>query len=81
MKFSKVLAQYYHGWFRDCHDSAIYCKNVGDIAGENRYLADAASYFDCIINNWDAIEYFSQGHNAFLRESAIPAEFRDYQGV
>lgn len=77
-KFSKSLAKYYHGWFRDCHDSAVFCSAKGWDARAERYLVSAKVYFDIIINNWDAIEYFSVGDRAFLIDTALPEEFRGY---
>lgn len=80
MKFSKVLARYYHKWYRDAHDSVKYCLVTGDSelrAGD--YLDSANKYFQIIIDNWDAIEFFSVGDRAFLKDSALPEEFRGYE--
>jgi len=77
--FYKSLAKYYHTWFRDCHDSAIYCKNQGDTKLAEKYLTDAAKYFDIIINNWDAIEFFNIDDNAFKYDAVLPIEFRNYK--
>lgn len=79
LKFRKSLAKYYHGWFRDCHDSAVYCEAFGYNTRAAQYLADAKNYFDIIINNWDAIEFFSIGDNAFKVDSALPQQFRGYK--
>lgn len=79
MEFSKSLAKYYHTWFRDCHDSAVYCAKNGDRVGEEKYLADAKKYFEIIINNWDAVEFFSIKDNAFLYDEVLPIEFRGYK--
>lgn len=79
MTFSKSLAKYYHGWFRDCHDSAIYCETEGDTARAAEYLNNAREYLNIIMENWDAIEFFSINDNAFLLDSALPVEFRGYE--
>jgi len=77
--FSKVLAKYYHGWFRDCHDSVIYCRERNENEKADKYYQDAMKYFDIIINNWDAIEFFSIDDNAHKIDSALPEEFRNYK--
>ena len=77
--FRKVLAPYYFTWFRDCHDSAVYCEEKGDDIRKHQYLNDAKKYFEIIINNWDAIEFFSGGSNAFYYDEALPEEFRGYK--
>jgi hypothetical protein len=76
--FSKVLAKYYHTWFRDSHDSVIYCRKKGEHEKADKYLSDAMKYFDIIINNWDAIEFFSISDNAFKADKILPEEFRGY---
>lgn len=78
-QFRKSLAKFYHKWFRDCHDSAVYCENRGDTERAKQYLEDAKKYFDIIINNWDAIEFFSVGDNAFKYDRALPEQFRGYK--
>ena len=78
MKFHKVLAKYYHKWFRDCHDSAVYCKEKGDLVEAEKYLRDAERYLNVILDNFEAIEFFSIGSNAYLSEESLPPEFRGY---
>lgn len=79
MEFHKVLARHYHGWYRDCWDSAVYCREHGYAETEQRYLKHMLEYFDIIINNWDAIEFFSQGDNAFILDECLPKEWRGYK--
>ena len=79
MEFHKVLARYYHGWFRDAKDSAIYCSEKGDKIGAEKYSASADKYLDIILDNWDAIEFFSQGDNAFILDECLPKEWRGYK--
>lgn len=79
MRFRKSLAIFYHKWFRDCHDSAVWCESHGDTERANQYLSTANVIFDIIINNWDAVEFFSVGDRAFLIDSALPVEFRNYE--
>jgi hypothetical protein len=79
MEFRKVLARYYHGWFRDCHDSAVYCEQRGQHEAAEAYLADAKKYLEVILNNYDAIEFFSIGDNAFKYDAALPEQFRGYR--
>ena len=76
--FSKTLAPYYHTWFRDCHDSAVICEKRGDTERARQYLADAAKYLEVILDHYDAIEFFSVGKNAFIRDEYLPEEFRGY---
>jgi hypothetical protein len=79
IEFRKSLAQYYHGWFRNCHDSAIYCINKGWAGLANEYLEQAKRYNEIIQNNFDAIEFFSINDNAFKIDSALPVEYRGYK--
>jgi hypothetical protein len=79
MEFSKTLARYYHGWFRDCHDSAVLCQEKGDTVEADKYLDAAKKYFEVIINNWDAVEFFSLNDNAHKIDRALPVEFRGYK--
>jgi len=76
-KFSKVLAKYYIKWFQDCCESAAYCRERGDKRAL-WYLEDAKRYLTLIMENWEAIEFFSTGDNAFIRPSVLPKQFRDY---
>lgn len=79
MKFSKVLAKYYHKWLRDSYDSIDYCIEKGRPDLAEKYKESAKYYFDIIINNWDAIEFFSVGDRAFLYDEIHPIEFRGYE--
>jgi hypothetical protein len=74
--FTKVLAKYYHQWFADCHESAIYCINKGNKIRAEQYLDDASKYLTIIMENWDMIEFFSINDNAFLVDSALPEQYR-----
>ena len=53
MEYHETLHQYYLTWFRDCHDSAVFCRNKGDIDRQKQYLQDAKNYWEVIVNNWD----------------------------
>lgn len=77
--FYKVLAKYYIKWFQDCHDSAIYCREHNKPKLAERYLNDASGYLTIIMENWEAIEYFSVGDRAFLHDSALLPEYRGYE--
>ena len=79
MRFRKSLAKFYLQWFRDSHDSAIYCMNKGDFETANRYLVDADRYFKLINEYWDAIEFFSIKDNAFLLDKVLPIQFRGFE--
>lgn len=79
MKFHKVLAKYYIKWFQDCHKSAIYCENKGEPLLARQYLDDARKYLNIIMENWDAIEFFSIGENAHKADKYLPEEFRGYE--
>jgi hypothetical protein len=78
MEFHKSLAKYYIGWFEDCHNSAIYCKARGLDERAAQYLSTANVLLTIIMENWDAIEYFSVGDRAFITDSALPIEYRGY---
>lgn len=77
--FSKVLAKYYHTWYRDSKDSIRICLEREEIDKAGEYKKAAQEYFDIIVENWDAIEFFSIGDNAFIRDSALPEKFRGYK--
>jgi hypothetical protein len=77
MEFRKSLARYYKLWYQNCLDSAEYCKEQPDIAGD--YLKRAREYKELIDKNSKAIEFFSVGDRAFLIDSALPKEFRGYK--
>ncbi len=79
IQFYKSLAKYYHTWFADCHGSAIYCRQRGRERDAQNYLASASEYLTIIMENWEAIEFFSIGDRAFLRDSALPEQFRGYR--
>lgn len=78
-RFSKVLAKYYIKWYQDCCDSIIYCNERGDSVRAAQYLADSHKYLTIIMENWDAIEFFSQGDNAFMVDRVLPEQFRGYR--
>ena len=78
LRFSKTLARYYIGWFQDCHKSAIYCRERGNELKAREYLRIASDYLTIIMENWDAIEFFSTGDNASKIDSALPEQFRNY---
>ena len=77
--FSKVLAKYYIKWFTNCHESAIYCASKGEKDRERKYLDDASMYLNIIMENWEAIEFFSIGDNAHMVDSYLPEQFRGYK--
>lgn len=77
--FAKALAKYYHKWFRDSLDSVKLCKENGDHQRAAMYQEAAEIYFDIIINNWDAVEFFSVGKNAFTTDMFLPKEWRGYR--
>lgn len=79
MEFRKVLAKYYHKWHADCLKSIDYCKSIGQDNRAESYRLAAIEYAEVIHNNEKAIEFFSQGDNAFITDSALPAEFRGYK--
>lgn len=79
IRFSKVLARYYFGWFADCHESATYCMKRGDDARARKHLDNASKYLTTIMENWEAIEFFSIGDNAHYYDSTLPEQFRGYE--
>ena len=79
MEFSKVLAKYYHKWLNDCVESAKYCNEKGEIEKANLYLKKSEQYATLIKDNLEAIDFFSQGDNAFLKDEALPQKFRGYK--
>lgn len=79
IQFRKCLAKYYIRWFNDCHESAIYCRNHNDDERAERYLEDAKNYLTIIMENWDAIEYFTVNEDkAYIYDESLPEEFRGY---
>ena len=78
MRFSKVLAKYYRKWYQDCIDSVQYCLEHGDTSRAMEYAFHAERYIQIIAENWEAIEFFSEGKNAFIIDRALPVEFRGY---
>lgn len=79
MTFRKSLAIYYETWFRNCHDSAVFCRERGNVLKAAKYLNDAEKYLNLIQDHWDAIEFFKVEDRAFLIDSAIPERFRGYE--
>lgn len=78
--FRKALAKYYEKWFFDCHASALYCRENGDEKKAQEYLDDASKYLTIIMENWDAMNYFSSfPENAHKKDSALPEKFRGYE--
>lgn len=77
--FHKVLAKYYIGWFQDCCDSVVFCRQRGDERGAKKYMADAKKYLTIIMENWDAIEFFSVGDRPFVYDECLPEQFRGYR--
>ena len=78
-EFRKCLAKYYIKWFNDCHESAIYCREHGNEEKARYYLNRARKHLNVIMENWDAIEYFTVNEEkAYVIESALPKEFRGY---
>ena len=77
--FHKVLAKCYIGWFEDCCDSAVYCRQRGRNEEANQYIEDAKTYLTIIMENWDAIQFFSVGDRAFVYDAVLPEEFRGYK--
>jgi hypothetical protein len=79
MTFRKALAEYYPGWYTDCINSAEYCKHQGQYDLAAYYLKRAKDFKEILDNFPNAIAIFSIGDNAFLKDSAIPQEFRNYE--
>lgn len=79
MEFRKALAKYYQTWYNDCLDSAQYCRNNGDLGRAREYLDNAEKYAKILDEHKEAIEFFSQGDNAFLLDGALPEKFRGYK--
>jgi hypothetical protein len=77
--FRKALAPYYFKWFYDSCDSIIYCRERGDNSRAAQYLEYAKDHLTDIMENWEAIQFFSVGDRAFIRDSALPLEFRNYE--
>src|SRR5262245_50657546 len=75
-RFSKVLSPYYIKWFQDCHDSVLYCRERDDEAKAQEYLRAASVYLTIIMENWEEIEFFSIGENAFKVDRVLPERFR-----
>jgi hypothetical protein len=76
--FKKTLAKYYLTWFYDSCDSITYCKEHGDSVRAAQYLQHAQDYLTIIMENWEAIQFFSVDDRAFKIDSALPVEFRGY---
>lgn len=79
MEFKKALAIYYHGWHKDSLESVKYCRERGDEERALQYEHSAKQYAEIIENNKEAIEFFSQGRNAFMADTFLPKEFRGYK--
>lgn len=79
MTFHKVLAKYYHKWFRDCMDSADYCEAKNQPIEAEQYRQDAKKYLAILIEHWEAIDFFSIGDNAFKYDAALPERFKGYK--
>jgi len=79
MEFKKSLAKYYIRWYQDCLNSVKYCEERNQHQKAQEYVDSAAQYKKIIEDNKEAIEFFSIGDNAFLRDTALPKEFRGYK--
>lgn len=79
LEFRKSLAKYYIKWFQDCHTSATYCEKQGRLTHAKVYLNRASMYLTIIMENLDAIDFFSIDDNAFKIDSALPEAFRGYK--
>ena len=80
LEFHKSLAQYYIKWFQDCHDSAIYCTENNYTSRAAWYLNDASRYLTIIMENWNAIEFFTNNPDkAFIYDELLPKEFQGYR--
>lgn len=79
MEFKKALAKFYKTWERDARYSAAYCSQRGFHNRAKLYLDNAEQYAKIIEKNKKAIDFFSIGDNAFLKDSALPEEFRGYK--
>lgn len=79
MKFHKTLAKYYHKWLEDATASIAYCEKRGMNRAADDYRQAAVGYKQIIDENREAIEFFSQGENASLIDSALPVQFRGYE--
>ena len=79
LEFSKRLAKFYHTWLKNCVASAEYCNERGQTKKANEYLKKSEQYATLIKDNLEAIDFFSQGDNAFLKDEALPQKFRGYK--
>ena len=78
-EFRKTLAKYYRQWAEDCRDSARFCEAKGALQRAKEYSDDAKKYAKIIRENEEAIEFFSQGDNAYKLDRALPEKFRGYK--
>lgn len=79
MEYRKSLSKYYLKWYNDCLDSAEYCRAQGKEDQARECLEGAECYAAIIDKHAEAIEFFSIGTNALLREDALPEKFRGYK--
>lgn len=79
MIFKKVLAKYYKQWYQDSLDSIEYCKERGKLGAAREYEESAEIFKKILDGNKEAIEFFSQGDNAFKIDRVLPEKFRGYK--
>ena len=54
-KYSEPLAKFYEKWYRDCHESAVYCQERDRPEDAAWYLNKATLYFNLINKNWEEL--------------------------
>jgi len=79
MKFYKSLAKYYKKWYEDSLKSAIYCREMRNEAKAKEYDKLAKEYRLLIVENWDAIQFFSAENNDFTMDRYLPKKFQGYK--
>lgn len=79
LKFHKSLAKYYYKWLKDSYQSYKHCEDNGKMESARQYWDNCQAYVDLIRANYEAIEFFSIGDNAFIKDSALPPRFRRYE--
>lgn len=77
--FSKVLARFYDRWYTDSIKSVAYCEEKGDIERAKYYRNEVIRWKKVIDENREAIDFFSQGDNAFTLDYYLPEKFRGYK--
>lgn len=79
MTFDKALAKYYELWYRNCHNSVIYCLDKGRIKDAEAYRLKAIEYFNFINENWYDIDFYRIGDNAYYNEYATNEARRTHE--